>query len=87
MVDRLHEPYRAEGLSPAPAPGRGGAIGRRDRGLPVRRRLDVLAFSDSVRTISRIEGAFGAAAADTDLDGRIAVVSPRNVGAHVGQPA
>ena len=33
--------------------------------------------------ISRIEGAFGAAAADTDLTGRISVVSPRNLGAHL----
>jgi len=43
----------------------------------------VLAFSDSVRTITRIEAAFGAAAADTDLTGRIAVVSFRNGGAQV----
>ena len=43
----------------------------------------VLAFSDSVRTITRIEAAFGAAAADTDLTGRISVVSPRNLGAHL----
>jgi hypothetical protein len=43
----------------------------------------VLAFSDSMSAITRIEAAFTAAAADTDLPGRIMVVSPRNTGAQV----
>ena len=39
--------------------------------------------SDSVSAIARIEAGFSAAAADTDLPGRILVVSPRNTGAQV----
>lgn len=82
-VDRIHEPYRAKAYPQLPrlvdAARGAGAIGACLSGAG----STVLAFSDSVRTISRIEGAFGAAAADTDLPGRIAVVSPRNPGAHV----
>lgn len=82
-VDRLHEPYRAKAYPQLPRlveAARGvGAIGACLSGAG----STVLAFSDSVRTITRIEAAFAAAAADTDLPGRIAVVSPRNVGAHV----
>jgi homoserine kinase len=87
MVDRLHEPYRATAYPQLPrlvdAARGAGAIGACLSGAG----STVLAFSDSVRTLSRIEGAFGAAAADTDLPGRIAVVSPRNVGAHVVKQA
>ena len=43
----------------------------------------VLAFADSLTVISRIEGAFAAAAADTDLTGRVLVVAPRNAPAKV----
>ncbi|HEX2754882.1 MAG TPA: homoserine kinase [Candidatus Limnocylindrales bacterium] len=82
-VDRLHEQYRAKAYPQLPqfvaAARKAGAIGACLSGAG----STILAFSDSVRTISRIEGAFGAAAADTDLPGRIAVVSPRNLGAHL----
>ncbi|MBA2380838.1 MAG: homoserine kinase [Chloroflexi bacterium] len=82
-VDRLHEQYRAKTYPQLPrlvdAARKAGAIGACLSGAG----STVVAFSDSVRTLSRIEGAFGAAAADTDLPGRIAVVSPRNLGAHV----
>jgi homoserine kinase len=81
-VDRLHEPYRAAAYPQLPqlvaAARKAGAIGACLSGAG----STILAFSDSVRTIMRIEAAFGAAAADTDLPGRIAVVSPRNLGAH-----
>ncbi|HUQ78736.1 MAG TPA: homoserine kinase [Patescibacteria group bacterium] len=82
-VDRVHEPYRAKVYPQLPglveSARKAGAIGACLSGAG----STVVAFSDSVRTISRIEGAFSAAAADTDLPGRIAVVSPRNLGAHV----
>jgi homoserine kinase len=82
-VDRLHEPYRAHVYPQLPqlvqAARDAGAIGACLSGAG----STILAFSDSVRTITRIEAAFGAAAADTDLTGRIAVVSPRNHGAQV----
>ena len=82
-VDRIHEPYRAKAYPQLPrlveAARGAGAIGACLSGAG----STVVAFSDSVRTISRIEGAFGAAAADTDLPGRVVVVSPRNLGAHV----
>jgi homoserine kinase len=82
-VDRLHEPYRAEVYPQLPqlveSARSAGAIGACLSGAG----STVLAFSDSVRTITRIEGAFGAAAADTDLTGRIAVVAFRNGGAQV----
>jgi homoserine kinase len=83
MVDRLHEPYRAAVFPQLPrlveAARKAGALGAALSGAG----STVLAFSDSVRTITRIEAAFGAVAADTDLPGRITVVSPRNLGAHV----
>ena len=82
-VDRLHEQYRAKAypqLTQLIAVARkAGAIGACLSGAG----STILAFSDSVRTITRIEAAFGAAAADTDLTGRITVVSPRNLGAHL----
>jgi homoserine kinase len=82
-VDRLHEQYRARVYPQLPQlveSARGaGAIGACLSGAG----STVLAFSDSVRTITRIEAAFGAAAADTDLTGRIAVVAFRNTGAQV----
>ena len=43
----------------------------------------VLAFSNKLATISRIEAALLAAAADEDLAGRVLVVAPRNAGATV----
>ncbi|MDQ6793381.1 MAG: homoserine kinase [Chloroflexota bacterium] len=82
-VDRLHEPYRAKLFPQLPrlveAAVKAGAIGACLSGAG----STVLAFADSMSGISRIEAAFGAAAADTDLPGRISVVSPRNQGARV----
>jgi homoserine kinase len=82
-VDRLHEQYRAKAYPQLTqliaGARRAGAIGACLSGAG----STILAFSDSVRTITRIEAAFGAAAADTDLPGRISVVSPRNLGAHL----
>jgi homoserine kinase len=83
MVDKLHEPYRAAIYPQLPrlitSAREAGAIGACLSGAG----STVLAFSDSVRTITRIEAAFSAAAADTDLPGHISVVSPRNHGAQV----
>jgi homoserine kinase len=82
-VDRLHEQYRAKvfpGLTRLIESAReAGAIGACLSGAG----STVIAFSDSVRTITRIEGAFTAASVDLDLPGRNVVVSPRNTGAHV----
>jgi homoserine kinase len=82
-VDRLHEPYRAKVFPQLPrlvqSARDAGAIGACLSGAG----STVIAFSDSVRTITRIEGAFTAASVDTDLPGRILVVSPRNQGAQV----
>lgn len=82
-VDRLHEPYRAKVYPQLPQlieVARGaGAIGACLSGAG----STVIAFSDSVRTITRIEAAFAAASADLDLVGRIVVVAPRNAGAQV----
>jgi hypothetical protein len=46
----------------------------------------VIAFADSLSGLTRIEGAFRAAAADLDLPGRVELVAPRNAGARVEQP-
>lgn len=82
-VDRLHEPYRAAVYPQLPqlvqAARDAGALGACLSGAG----STVIAFSDSVRRITRIEGAFTAAMVDTDLPGRIVVVSPRNQGAQV----
>ncbi len=82
-VDRLHEPYRAKVFPQLPrfiqSALSAGAIGACLSGAG----STVIAFSDSVRTITRIEGAFTAASVDTDLPGKIVVVSPRNQGAQV----
>jgi homoserine kinase len=82
-VDRLHEPYRAKVFPQLPrliaAAREAGALGACLSGAG----STVLAFVDSMVGISRIEGAFAAAAADTDLEGRILVVEPRNGGATV----
>jgi homoserine kinase len=82
-VDRLHEPYRATVYPQLPrlieTAREAGAIGACLSGAG----STVIAFSDSIRSLSRIEGAFAAASADMDLEGRILVVSPRNQGAQV----
>lgn len=83
MVDRLHEPYRAEVYPELPAlvdaARRAGALGACLSGAG----STILAFVDSMAGITRVESAFVAVAADTDLEGRITVVEPRNAGARV----
>jgi len=82
-VDRLHEPYRAKVYPELPrlvaAAREAGALGACLSGAG----STVMAFVDSMTGITRVEGAFAAAAADTDLEGRMLVVEPRNVGARV----
>lgn len=82
-VDRLHEPYRAEVYPELPAmveaARRAGALGACLSGAG----STILAFVDSMAGITRVESAFAAVAADTDLDGRVVVVEPRNAGARV----
>jgi homoserine kinase len=82
-VDRLHEPYRASVYPQLPrlieAAREAGALGACLSGAG----SSILAFVDSMAGITRVEGAFAAAAADTDLAGRIEVVEPRNAGAKV----
>ncbi len=82
-VDRLHEPYRAAAFPQLPrlieAALGADAIGACLSGAG----STVIAFADSMSTISRIEAAFLAAAADTDLPGRVLVAAPRSTGATV----
>ncbi len=82
-VDRLHEPYRAAVYPQLPqmveAARGAGALGACLSGAG----STILAFANSLTVISRIEGAFAAAAADTELTGRILVAAPRNTGAKV----
>jgi homoserine kinase len=82
-VDRVHEPYRAKVYPELPrmvaAAREAGALGACLSGAG----STILAFADSMSQISRIEAAFLAVAADTDLDGRVVVVEPRNAGAKV----
>lgn len=81
--DRLHEPYRAAVYPALPklvaAAREAGAIGACLSGAG----SSVVAFGDSVRLLTAIEGAFAAAAADADLDGAVQIVSPRGPGAVV----
>jgi homoserine kinase len=82
-VDRIHEPYRASVYPQLPrlvqAARDAGALGACLSGAG----STILAFADSMADITRIEAAFGAVAADTDLPGRIEVVEPRREGARV----
>lgn len=82
-VDRIHEPYRAAAYPQLPrlvqAARDAGALGACLSGAG----STILAFADSMSDITRIEAAFAAVAADTDLPGRITVVQPRNHGARV----
>lgn len=86
-VDRLHEPYRAEAYPQLPrlvdAARSAGAIGACLSGSG----STILAFVDSVAGVARVEAAFLAAAADTDLSGVVTVVNPRNTGARVVRSA
>jgi homoserine kinase len=85
-IDRLHEPYRAVVYPELPrmvaAAREAGAIGACLSGAG----STILAFADSMAQISRVEAAFVAVAADSDLDGRVVVVEPRNAGARVLAP-
>jgi homoserine kinase len=82
-IDRLHEPYRAAHYPALPrlieAALGADALGACLSGAG----SAVLAFSNKLATISRIEAALLAAAADEDLPGRVLVVAPRNAGATV----
>lgn len=89
-VDRLHEQYRAVVYPQLPRlveVARGaGALGACLSGAG----STVIAFTDRLDGIGRIESAFTAVAADTDLPGRVAVATPRNAGAclvEVAEPA
>ncbi len=82
-VDRLHEPYRAKVYPQLPilveAARTAGALGACLSGAG----STIIAFADSARTISRVESAFKAAAADLDFPGRTEIVAPRNLGARL----
>jgi homoserine kinase len=82
-LDRLHEPYRASIYPELPqlvgAAREGGAIAASLSGAG----STIIAFSDSVASIGRIEASLTAAAADCDLAGELLVVSPRNLPAAV----
>lgn len=81
--DRLHEPYRSTVYPQLPrmvADARAaGAIGACLSGAG----SSIIAFTDKVSVVGRIEAAFRAAAADSDLPGRVDVVAPRNAGAAI----
>ena len=81
--DHLHERYRAAAYGPLPAliaaAVEGGAIGACLSGAG----STVIAFADTVRTLTRVEGSLAAAAAQADLPGSLQIVSPRNAGAKV----
>ena len=82
-VDRLHEPYRAAVFPQLPAmiaaARDAGAIGACLSGAG----STILAFTDTIEGIGRIEAAFLAAAAESALPGRVLVAEPRNAGARV----
>jgi homoserine kinase len=84
-VDRLHEPYRAKVYPQLPqlveAARGSGALGACLSGAG----STIIAFADTLTTLTRIEGAFRAAAADLDLPGRVELVAPRSEGARVEQ--
>lgn len=81
--DRLHEPYRAAAYPQLPRlvadALAAGAIGACLSGAG----SAIIAFTDTLAGVGRLESAFRAAAADTDLPGRVDVVAPRNAGAKV----
>ncbi|MES2209862.1 MAG: homoserine kinase [Chloroflexota bacterium] len=81
--DRLHEPYRAAAYPQLPrmvADARAaGALGACLSGAG----SAIIALTDTISGVARIEAAYRAAAADTDLPGRVEVVKPRNAGAMV----
>ena len=83
-VDRLHEPYRAAVYPQLPRLVAGGPR-RRARSAPACPAPARRSSRSPTRwpAITRIEAAFLAAAADTDLPGRVEVVAPRNAGANI----
>ena len=82
-IDRLHEPYRAAVYPQLPrlveAAREAGALGACLSGSG----STIIAFTDTVAAVARIEAALSAVAADTDLPGHATVVAPRNAGAKV----
>jgi len=82
-IDRLHEPYRAKVYPQLPrlveAAREAGALGACLSGSG----STIIAFTDTVAAVARIEAALSAVAADTDLPGHATVVAPRNAGAKV----
>jgi homoserine kinase len=82
-VDRVHEQYRAKVYPELPrmvaAAREAGALGACLSGAG----STIIAFADSMSQISRVEAAFVAVAADSDLDGQVVVVEPRNAGAKI----
>jgi homoserine kinase len=82
-IDRLHEPYRAAVYPALPrlvAAARGaGALGACLSGAG----SAVIAFAETLAQITRVEGAFRAAAADLDLPGRVELIFPQPRGAHL----
>jgi homoserine kinase len=82
-VDLLHEPYRASVYPQLPvlveAARSAGALGACLSGAG----STIIAFADSLRMITRVEGAFRAAAGDLDFAGRTEIVPPRNLGARL----
>jgi homoserine kinase len=81
--DRLHERYRAKAYPQLPAllaaATEAGAIGACLSGAG----STIIAFADTVKSLTRVEAALAAAAAETDLPGALQIVSPRNAGAKV----
>ena len=82
-LDRLHEPYRAAVFPQLPgmveAARSAGALGACLSGAG----STILAFTDTMVGITRVQAAFTAAAANMDLPGRIAVVELRDAGAKI----
>jgi homoserine kinase len=81
--DRLHERYRSAAYPQLPAllsaAVDAGAIGACLSGAG----SSIIAFADTVATLTRVEAALAAAAANGDLPGRLEIVVPRNAGAKV----
>ena len=81
--DRLHERYRAAAFPELPrligAAREAGAIGACLSGAG----STVIAFADGIGTLTRIQAALAAVAAESDLIGQLVIVSPRNEGARV----